>query len=57
MSTNPADGEVYSIPRYVIKFVSEKRQVGVFFSDLGKYVVNVDVSSYTVTVTAGTFEP
>ena len=30
MSTNPADGEVYSIPRYVIKFVSDKRQVGVF---------------------------
>ena len=30
VSTNPADGEVYSIPRYVIKFVSVMRQVGVF---------------------------
>ena len=30
VSMNPADGEVYSIPRHVIKFVSDMRQVGVF---------------------------
>jgi len=30
MSSNPS-GEVYSIQHYVIKFVSDLRQVGVFF--------------------------
>jgi hypothetical protein len=30
VSTNPADGEVYSIPRYVIKFVRNVWQVGIF---------------------------
>ena len=28
MSSNPAHGEVYSIQHYVIKFVSDLRQVG-----------------------------
>jgi hypothetical protein len=30
VSSNPADGEVYSIQNYVIKFVSELQQVGDF---------------------------
>jgi len=30
VSSNPAEGEVYSIPHYVIKFVSNLRQVGHF---------------------------
>jgi len=30
VSSNPADGEVYSIQHYVIKFVSDLRQVGGF---------------------------
>jgi hypothetical protein len=29
-SSNPADGEVFSIPHYVIKVVSDLRQVGGF---------------------------
>jgi hypothetical protein len=31
MSSNPVHGEVYSIQHYVIKFVSDLRQVGGFF--------------------------
>ena len=30
VNSNPADGEVYSIQYYVIKFVSDLRQVGAF---------------------------
>ena len=30
VSSNPANGEVYSIQHYVIKFVSDLRQVGGF---------------------------
>jgi hypothetical protein len=30
-SSNPAHGEVYLIQHYVIKFVSDLQQVGVFF--------------------------
>ncbi len=30
MSSNPAHGEVYSMQHYVIKFVSDVRQVGGF---------------------------
>ena len=30
VSSNPVDGEVYSIQHYVIKFVSDLRQVGGF---------------------------
>ena len=30
VSSNPADGRVYSIQHYVMKFVSELRQVGGF---------------------------
>ena len=32
VSSNPAHGEVYSIQHHVIKFVSDLRQVSVFFS-------------------------
>ena len=35
VSLNSADGEVYSIQHYVIKFVSDLRQVGVFSGDCG----------------------
>ena len=31
ISIKPRSGEVYSIQRYVIKFVRDLRQVGVFF--------------------------
>ena len=31
MSSNPVHGEVYLIQHYVIKFVSDLRQVGGFF--------------------------
>ena len=31
--SNPTHGEVYSIQHYVIKFVSDLRQVGCFFQD------------------------
>ena len=34
VGSNPADGEVYSIQRYVIKFVSDLRQVGGFIRAL-----------------------
>ena len=30
MSSNPVHGEVYSIQHYVVNFVSDMRQVGVF---------------------------
>jgi hypothetical protein len=30
VSSNPADGEVYSMKHYVIKFISDLRQVGDF---------------------------
>jgi hypothetical protein len=30
VSSNPVNGEVYSIQDYVIKFVSDLRQVGAF---------------------------
>jgi hypothetical protein len=33
VSSNPADGEVYSIQHYVIKFVNDLRQVSVFSPD------------------------
>jgi hypothetical protein len=33
-SSNPADGEVYSIQYYVIKFVSDLRQFGGFLQVL-----------------------
>ena len=33
VSSNPADGEVYSIQHYVIKFVSAMRQVGRFLHE------------------------
>ena len=31
ISSNTAHGEVYSIQHFVIKFVSDLRQIGVFF--------------------------
>jgi hypothetical protein len=34
VSSNPVHGEVYLIQHYVIKFVSDLRQVGVFFSTI-----------------------
>ena len=34
VSTNPVYGEVYSIQHYVIKFVSDLRQVGYFLQIL-----------------------
>ena len=34
VTLNPVYGEVYSIQHYVIQFVSDLRQVGVFFQAL-----------------------
>ena len=36
VSSNPAHGEVYSIQHYVIKYVSDLRQVGGFLSSTNK---------------------
>ena len=36
VSSNPANGVVYSIQHYVIKFVSDSRQVGDFLRVLNK---------------------
>jgi hypothetical protein len=37
VSSNPANGEVYSIQHYVIKFVSDFRQVGDFLRYSGYF--------------------
>ena len=39
VSLNPADGEVYSIQHYVIKFVSNLRQIGCFLHLLDLYEI------------------
>jgi hypothetical protein len=39
VSLNPADGEVYSIQHYVIKFVSNLRQIGCFLQVLDLYEI------------------
>jgi len=31
VNLNPADSELYSMQHYVIKFVSDLRQIGLFF--------------------------
>jgi hypothetical protein len=55
MSSNPVHGEVYSIQHSVMKFVSDLRQVGVFFRVNGKiffYYVRLDmVPCFTLTCT------
>jgi hypothetical protein len=38
--SNPVNGEVYSIPHYVVKFVSNLRQVGGFSSDTPVFSTN-----------------
>ena len=40
LSSNPAHGEVYSIQHYVIKFVSDLRQVGGFLQLLRFSTIN-----------------
>jgi hypothetical protein len=40
VSSNPAHGEMYSLQRYVIKFVSDLRQVGGFLRVLWKVALN-----------------
>jgi hypothetical protein len=40
LSSNPAHGEVYSIQHYVIKFVSDLRQVGGFLQLLRFPTIN-----------------
>jgi hypothetical protein len=40
VSSNPAHGEMYSLQRYVIKFVSDLRQVGGFLRVLWKVGLN-----------------
>ena len=40
VSSNPSDGEVYSIQHYVIKFVSDLRQLGVFLRVLRVFATN-----------------
>ena len=41
MSSNPVHGEVYSIQHYVIKFVSDLRQVGGFLRVLPVSSTNI----------------
>ena len=40
VSSNPSDGEVYSMQHYVIKFVSDLRQLGVFLRVLRVFSTN-----------------
>jgi hypothetical protein len=47
VSSNPAHGEVYSIQHYVIKFVSDLGEVGVFFickEEINKPSIKVAIS-------------
>jgi hypothetical protein len=38
MSSNPANGGVYSIQHYVIKFASDLRQVSIFLRVNGRFI-------------------
>ena len=59
VSSNPADGEVYSIQLYAIKFVSDFRQVGGFLRvsstnktdrhDITEILLKVALSTTTLT--------
>ena len=49
--SNPADGEVYTIQHYVIKFVSDLRPVGVFL------LHNKDITEIVLKVTLSTIKP
>jgi len=42
VSSNPAHGEVYSIQHYVIKFVSDFRQVGGFLRVLNTITLTIN---------------
>ena len=45
VSSNPAHGEMYSLQRYVIKFVSDLRQVGGFLRVLWKVALNTETQT------------
>ena len=54
--SNPAHGEVYSIQHYVIKFVSDLRQVGDFLNktdrrDITEILLKVALNTITITLT------
>ena len=61
VSSNPANGEVYSIQHYVIKFVSDLRQVGGFLGvsstnktdrhDITEILLKVELNTLTLTLT------
>jgi hypothetical protein len=51
VSSNPVHGEVYSIQHYVIKFVSDMRQVGGFFHhDTTEILLKVMLNTITLTL-------
>ena len=50
VSSNPTHGEVYSIQLYVIKFVSDLRQVGGFLLLLLHYIAEVTLNTITLTL-------
>ena len=50
MGSNPAHGEVYSIQHYMIKFVSDLRQVGGFRHDITEMLLKVTLSTITLTL-------
>ena len=59
LNLNLADGEVYAIQHYVIEFVSDLRQVSVFFGvfrktdrhDIAEILLKVAFSTITLTLT------
>jgi hypothetical protein len=50
MNSNPAHGEVYSIQHYVIKFVSDLRQIGDFLPIHQETVRHFVYRSFELTV-------
>jgi hypothetical protein len=69
VGSNPVHGEVYSIQQYVIKFVSDVRQVGFFFTgtpvsstnktdrhDITEILLKVALSTIIITLTLIIFD-
>jgi hypothetical protein len=63
VSSNPVHGEVYSIQYYVIKFVSDLRQVGGFLHkyntdrhDITEILLEVALNTITLSLTINIFE-
>ena len=55
VSSNSANGEVYSIQHYVIKFVSDLRQVGGFFQVL-RFPPQIKLTTYNLMIVESGFK-